>query len=52
MCLKEVCTSIAMVAKSFKYQVLGFGLALWCLTPLSTIFLLYRDGSVLLEGKT
>ena len=31
---------------SFKHKCdsLGFGLRLWCLMPLSTIFLLYRGG--------
>ena len=29
--------------------MLGLGLGLWCLTPLSTIFKLYRDSVLLVE---
>ena len=34
------------------YCNIGFGLGLWCLKPHSTIFKLYRDGSVLLVEET
>ena len=46
----DLCLQIINQLNTKDNKLAWFGL--WCLTPLSTIFQLYRDGSVLLVEET